>query len=191
MPFSDLFIAGAKELFDLNVWSHLAVTQAFLPLILESRGLIVNHTSSASVCTVPFSSTYNASKAALAAFSDTQRLELAPFGVRVVDLKTGAVQSNINAGPRARLPKDSIYAPAREAVEKSMSLEELVKGAMKQEVWAKTTVADLLKKSPPPNIWRGTSALLVWAGTMLPFGWLDGTIKKLTGLDVVEKILKG
>jgi 1-acylglycerone phosphate reductase len=190
MPVSDISIPEAKKLFDLNVWSYLAVTQAFLPLILKSKGMIVNQTSVSSACTVPFQSTYNASKAAIALFSDSQRLELAPFGVRVVDLKTGAVKSNITDGPKARLPKDSIYAPAREAVEKSMSMDDIVKDAMNQETWAKAVVADLLKKTPPPIIWRGTNAWLVWVGTMLPFGFLDGTIKKLTGLDVVEQKLK-
>ena len=115
MPFSDLSIIEAKKLFNLNVWSYLAVTHAFLPLILKSKGIIVNQTSISSACTVPFQGTYNASKAAMATFSDTQRLELAPFGVRVVDLKTGAVRSNINDGPKPKLPKDSIYAPAKEA----------------------------------------------------------------------------
>jgi 1-acylglycerone phosphate reductase len=191
MPVSDLSIAEAKKLFDLNVWSYLAVTQAFLPQILESKGIIVNQTSVSSACTVPFQGTYNASKAAIATYSDTQRFELAPFGVRVIDLKTGAVRSNINDGPKPRLPKDSIYAPAREAVEKSMSMEDIVKDAMDREVWATATVADLLKKNPPPNIWRGSNAWLVWLGTKLPFGWLDGTVKKITGLDVVEQKLKG
>ncbi|KAI9734420.1 MAG: hypothetical protein M1818_006808 [Claussenomyces sp. TS43310] len=61
MFLSDLSIPKAKKLFDLNVWSYLAVTQAFLPLLLESKGMIVNHTSVASVVTVPFQSAYNAS----------------------------------------------------------------------------------------------------------------------------------
>src|ERR1700712_4043024 len=36
MPVTDLAIAEAKKLFDLNVWSYIAVTQAFLPLLLKS-----------------------------------------------------------------------------------------------------------------------------------------------------------
>ncbi|KAM0253111.1 hypothetical protein ACHAQJ_007387 [Trichoderma viride] len=38
MPVSDLSIPEAKKLFDLNVWSYIAVTQAFLPLLLNSKG---------------------------------------------------------------------------------------------------------------------------------------------------------
>jgi NADP-dependent 3-hydroxy acid dehydrogenase YdfG len=70
MPFSDLSIAKAKELFEINVWSYLAVTQAFLPLLLKSKGMIVNQTSGASVLPIPWQSAYNASKAAIAMFSD-------------------------------------------------------------------------------------------------------------------------
>ena len=51
---SDLSIPEAKKVFDLNVWSYLAVTQAFLPLLLKSKGMIVNQTSVASVVTIPF-----------------------------------------------------------------------------------------------------------------------------------------
>ncbi|KAF2432509.1 NAD(P)-binding protein [Tothia fuscella] len=189
--FPDMSIAEAKKLFDLNVWSYLAVTQAFLPLILQSKGLIFNHTSCSSACTVPFCGTYNASKAAMATFSDTQPLELTAFGARVVDIKSGAVLFNINDAERAVLPANSIYAPAKEAVEKALATEDIVKGGMDQEVWAKAVVADLLKANPPPIIWRGSNAWLVWLGTMVPFGWMDGTIKKMTGVDVVERKLRG
>lgn len=75
MPISDLSLDEAKKIFDVNVWSQLAVTQAFLPLLLKSKGMIVNHTSVVSTTAVPFQSAYNASKAALAMFSDSMRLE--------------------------------------------------------------------------------------------------------------------
>lgn len=178
MPVSDISIAKAKELFDLNVWSYLAVTQAFLPMIIKSKGMIVNQTSLSSVCAIPFNSPYNASKAAIASFSESQRLEFAPFGVRVVDLKTGSVHSNINDGPKLKLPKDSLYAPVRETVEKAMSFEDIAKHAMDRDVWAKATVADLLRKTPPANIWRGTNAWLVWMMTMLPHGLLMERLKR-------------
>lgn len=95
MPVSDLSIPEAKKLFDLNVWACLAVTQAFLPLLLKSKGMVVNHTSAASLASIPFQSAYNAFKAAMASFSNMQRLELKPFGIMVVDLKSGFVNSNI------------------------------------------------------------------------------------------------
>jgi 1-acylglycerone phosphate reductase len=75
MPISDLSLPEAKKIFDVNVWSQLAVTQAFLPLLLKSKGIIVNQTSVVSTTAVPFQSAYGASKAAMAMFSDSMRLE--------------------------------------------------------------------------------------------------------------------
>ena len=191
MPFSDLSIPEAKKLFDLNVWSYLAVTQAFLPLLIESKGIIANQTSGASVVTIPFQSTYNASKAAMAMFSDSQRLELEPFGVRIIDLKTGSVRSNIQNSmtDRTTLPKGSIYEPAREAVEKTLGGEEFFRDAGEPTKWAEGVVGNLLKKSPPPIIWLPGSInmFLIRLGLLFPFGTFDGTIKKMTGLDIVAQ----
>jgi 1-acylglycerone phosphate reductase len=193
MPVSDLSIIAAKKLFDLNVWSYLAVMQAFLPLLLESKGLIVNQTSAASVTTVPFQSAYNASKAAMAMFSDSQRLELEPFGIKVVDLKTGTVETNfwnnVKDTTTTTLPRNSIYQPAKETVENTLRGGAFEGIGEPVEKWAKLVVQDLLKKNPPPVIWRGLNAGLVRIATTLPFGMLDEKIKKMTGLDIVGKII--
>jgi 1-acylglycerone phosphate reductase len=194
MPFSDLDIVEAKKLFDLNVWSYLTVTQAFLPLLLESKGIIVNHSSSGSVLTIPFQSVYNASKAAIAMFSDTQRLELEPFGIRVVDLKTAAVKSNIINNQidtkQPALPKDSMYQPAKEKIEKWLRGDDTLKDAMSAEQWGKFVVHDLLKKKPQYVIWKGNQAWLAWIASLAPLGMFDGAIKKMTGLDVLEQTMR-
>ncbi|KAL8910064.1 MAG: hypothetical protein Q9171_004618 [Xanthocarpia ochracea] len=83
VPVVDADLNEARKLFDLNVWSHIAVTQAFIPLLLKSLcGMIVNQTSVGAVATVPFQANYNSSKAALAMLSDSLRLELQPFGIK-------------------------------------------------------------------------------------------------------------
>lgn len=191
MPFSDTSVPQAKKLFDLNVWSYLEVTQAFLPLLLQSKGMVVNQTSIAAVCTVPFQSTYNASKAAMAMFSDHQRLELAPFGIKVVDLKTGAVASNFfrNAAATQKLPESSLYLPARGAIEKSLAGGEMKEKTMDTTVWAECVVAQLLKKKPSSNIWAGGSASMVRFMQILPHGVMDMMVKKMTGLNELQKAL--
>lgn len=191
MPFSDLDIKDARQLFETNVWAQLAVTQAFLPLLLKSKGIIVNHTSVTSVATVPFQSAYNASKAAMAMFSDCQRLELQPFGIRVIDLKSGAVSSNLINNQKVltpvSLPKGSMYEPAKEAVEAAMRNDKMASAGTPTHQWAKEVVRDVLKKNPPLIVWRGANALLVWIGSMMPHGMMDSMIKKMTGLDVVAQ----
>lgn len=194
MSISDLGISQARNLFDLIVWAPIAVTQAFLPLLLKSKGIVVNNTSVASTMGLPFQGTYSASKAAIAMFSDALRLEMQPFGVTVIDLKTAAVQSNFFENHKKQigssLPEDSIYAPAKAAAEKIMSGDMMSSTGMPSPLWADQVVKDLLKKKPSPKIWRGAQAMLSWLGTWLPFGMMDGEIKKAVGFDVVEKELR-
>ena len=194
MSISDLDIAQARNLFELNVWAPIAATQAFLPLLLKSTGMVVNNTSVSSRMGMPFQGTYSASKAALAMFSDALRLEMQPFGVTVVDLKTAAVQSNFFENHQkligSSLPEDSIYAPAKAAAERVLSGESMSGTGMPSPMWADQVVKDLLKNKPSPKIWRGSQAMLSWLGTWLPFGMLDAEIKKVVGFDLVEKELR-
>lgn len=196
MPVADVSIPEAKNLFDLNVWSHIAVTQAFLTLLLKSsKGMVVNQTSVGAVTTIPFQAVYNASKAALAMFSDSLRLELQPFGITVVDLRTGVVRTNLiknlNEEKKPCLQTGSIYGPAKEVVERAMRQEGFEDTGMPAQQWARSVVQDLSrKKNPPSVIWRGESAWLTRMATILPFGMFDGMVKKLTGLDVVEQITR-
>ncbi|KAF7526513.1 hypothetical protein G7054_g10726 [Neopestalotiopsis clavispora] len=191
MPVADMDIKYAKQLFDVNVWAQLAVSQAFLPHLIKSKGMIVNQTSVVAAAAVPFQSAYNASKAAISMFSDCQRLELEPFGVKVIDLKTGAVASNLIKNQKTltpiTLPRDSIYEPARDAVEAAMRNDKMADVGTPANQWAKEVVGDLTRKSPPLVIWRGANAKLGRFGTIMPHGMMDSTIKKMTGLDVVEQ----
>ncbi|KAK3661261.1 NADPH-dependent 1-acyl dihydroxyacetone phosphate reductase [Elasticomyces elasticus] len=159
MPVVDASITEAKRLFDTNVWGNIALTQAFLPLLLSSpNAMIVNHTSVGSGLAIPFQAAYNASKAAMSMFSDTLRLELQPFDILVVNLKTGGVKTNVIKNLRSKGPEltdNSIYAPAKETVEKALRMEYFDGMGITAEQWAKVVVADLLQPRPPPNIWRG------------------------------------
>lgn len=196
MPISDISLPEAKRLFDLNVWSCIATVQAFLPLLLRAKdgAMVVNQTSVASVVGLPFQSTYNASKAALAMYSECLRLEMQPFNIKVVDLRTGGVKTNffenVKAAGNATLPANSIYAVARDAIEKLFRGETLESQFVDKDVWARQVVKDLTKAKPPYQIWRGGSALLCWVSTFLPVGFLDSKVREITSLGVVTQRIK-
>lgn len=84
LPLSDL-----RAQLEINVVAHLAVTQALLPLLKAARGTILNVSSMGGKMAFPVTGAYHASKFALEALSDSLRLELAPFGVKVVVLEPG------------------------------------------------------------------------------------------------------
>merc|ERR1711939_170799 len=150
--------------------------------------------SVASTMGLPWQGAYNSSKAAIANFSETMRLEFQPFGIKVIDLKTGAVKTpffeNLAQRYTAVLPEDSVYMPIKDKVEKVMNGD--FGGMEPQDVnkWAKNVVSDLSKRHPSAHIWRGTSATLAWIGTFLPVGTFDSMARKITGTDILEKKLK-
>ena len=84
---------GLREIFDINVFGQIAVTQAFLPLLRTTRGRIVNITSVGAHIAIPFGSLINASKSAFGILSDTLRLELHPFGIQVSVIEPGAIKT--------------------------------------------------------------------------------------------------
>lgn len=206
MPVSDILIPEAKGLFDLNVWSYISVTQAFLPLLIHaakgspskiqsaspspSPSLIVNNTSVSSVEPTPHNSVYHASKAAAAMFSTHMRLELAPFNVRVVDLKTGCVHSRFHANHQdgnASLPDASIYLPVRRETEQAMRNAFPHREA--PEKWARDVVGDLVRNwdRPPLEVWRGTGAWRTWfVNSFFPVGWWDESWRRAVGLDLLK-----
>jgi NAD(P)-dependent dehydrogenase (short-subunit alcohol dehydrogenase family) len=69
----------------------MAVTQAFLPLLRETRGRIVNICSVGARIAIPFGGTLNGSKSAFAMMSEALRLELRPWGMHVVIIDPGAI----------------------------------------------------------------------------------------------------
>lgn len=94
MPFLDTDIDTAQKMFDVNVWGVMRVTQAFAPLLIKSKGMIVMAGSTAELVNLPFQSVYCASKAALRMVSESLRLEVAGLGVRILYVTTGNIVSN-------------------------------------------------------------------------------------------------
>ncbi|WP_271189643.1 SDR family oxidoreductase [Dactylosporangium matsuzakiense] len=95
-PVEALPLADWRRLFEVNLFGHVAVTQALLPALLRSRGRIVNISSLGGRVAMPAYGAYAGSKFALEAVSDALRQELAPHGVQVVVVEPGGVQTAMN-----------------------------------------------------------------------------------------------
>ncbi|HWJ46013.1 MAG TPA: SDR family oxidoreductase [Candidatus Udaeobacter sp.] len=80
-----------RKIFEINVFGQVAVTQSLSHLLKKNRGRIVNVTSVGVNIAIPFGGLLNASKSAFAMLSDSLRLELHPFGIRVIAVEPGAI----------------------------------------------------------------------------------------------------
>ena len=91
-----------RWLFDVNVFGVIKVTQAFAPLIIESKGRIATIGSISGIGTWIGGGDYTMSKHAIEAFSDTLALEMERFGVKASVIQPGNYKSEISKTTRAR-----------------------------------------------------------------------------------------
>src|SRR5215510_4507027 len=90
-PLETSSITDARLQFEVNVIGLLAVTQAFLRLLRQSKGRIVNIVSVLGRLAIPLMGAYSATKFALEALTDAFRIELRPWGIHVSLIEPGPV----------------------------------------------------------------------------------------------------
>ncbi|MHA2283894.1 MAG: SDR family oxidoreductase [Promethearchaeota archaeon] len=92
-PIEYLPIDFLRQQLEVNVIGHIAVTQAFLPLIRKGQGRIVNTSSAIDRFALPFLGTYCASKFAMEVFTDSLRRELLSWNIHVSIVKPGLIET--------------------------------------------------------------------------------------------------
>ena len=94
-PLEFLPVSELRKQFEVNVVGQVAMAQAMLPMLRESRGRIVNIGSIAGLSALPMTGPYSASKFALEAITDSMRVELLPAGVDVIIIEPGVIATPI------------------------------------------------------------------------------------------------
>ncbi|KAK3719549.1 NADPH-dependent 1-acyl dihydroxyacetone phosphate reductase [Vermiconidia calcicola] len=180
IPALDVDFEGIRTTFEANVFGVMRMCQAFAPLLIEAKGTIVQIGSLAAVIPYAFGSVYGASKAALHSYSDTLRVELAPFDVRVVTVVTGGVISNISRTHRT-LSKDSLYLPLAEEYE--MRQYQSQANGMPNELYARSVVRQVLNKRSRDTIWEGGKSWVIWfVSTFFPRWVMDKVMSRMFNL---------
>ena len=94
-PIEILDIDEVKKVYDVNFFGYLRLIKAFLPLLRQSSGRIVNMSSLAGLVGVPFLMPYSSSKFAIEGMSDGLRRELAQQSIQVVVIEPGPIKTVI------------------------------------------------------------------------------------------------
>ncbi|MFJ2706674.1 SDR family NAD(P)-dependent oxidoreductase [Streptomyces sp. NPDC087428] len=90
-------LAEWRRVFEVNLFGHIAVTQALLPALLRSKGRVINVSSIGGTVAMATYGAYAGTKFALEAVSDSLRREVAPLGVQVVVVQPGGVRTEMAA----------------------------------------------------------------------------------------------
>ncbi len=166
-PLEAIPIPDLRRQLEVNVIGQVAVTQAFLPLIRQARGRIINMGSIAGLSTMPLIGPYSASKFALEAITDALRLEVQQWGIHVSIIEPGAIATPIwekSAGDAAHREAAigeelrTLYEPMVAAVRKVV--EEAMTRAISSDVVAQAVEAALTAPTPKTRYLVGTDAKL-------------------------------
>lgn len=102
-PLIELDEKDLDFIFNVNVYGPYRITKAFAPLLIESRGRVINIGSIAGVQTRSFYGPYSMSKHAMEAFTDALAIELARFDIKVSIIDPGGFNSDIGKNIYKRL----------------------------------------------------------------------------------------
>ncbi|MGN7780058.1 SDR family NAD(P)-dependent oxidoreductase [Mycolicibacterium sp. 22603] len=95
VPVEAFAIDRWRNMFEVNLFGHVAVIQALLPSLIDSRGRVVNISSVGGRIAMATYGPYAGTKFALEAVSDSLRREVGPHGVDVVVIEPGAVRTEM------------------------------------------------------------------------------------------------
>jgi len=186
-PVAELDLDELRTQLETNVVGVVAVTQAVVPQMVErGNGRIVNIGSVSGVTATPFSGAYCASKAAVHLISDAIRMELAPFGIRVITVQPGAVESRF--GERAgrgveRFREGSLYSQVFDSIEARAGASQV--GSMPAADFAHLLVG-VTDPSPPAIFRAGKHSVRLPAMARLPARIRDRIFSRRFGLDRIS-----
>jgi NAD(P)-dependent dehydrogenase (short-subunit alcohol dehydrogenase family) len=176
-----------RRQFEVNTLGPAHVIQAFLPLLRAGQGRIINISAPTARVSVPFMAPIGGSKAALASFSDSLRLELGAWGIPVTVIEPGGTDTAIFrkaeeaaqaalgvADPaRAALYRDQLAAAARAAARQKLGPADAV---------AKTIVAAVEAARPRRHYAAGSGTAVFAVLARVPASLRERLIKAAFGL---------
>jgi NAD(P)-dependent dehydrogenase (short-subunit alcohol dehydrogenase family) len=105
-PLETTPLAGARKTLEINTISDLAIYQACLPHLRQTKGRLVFLSSFGGKLALPFIGHYVTSKFALEGLCDVMRREAARFGVPVIVIEPGGIKTTMVTNQLASIVKD-------------------------------------------------------------------------------------
>lgn len=173
--------------FETNVFGLVAVTRAFVPeMRARGAGRIVNVGSMGGRITFPLLGAYNATKYAVEALSDAMRYELKPFGIDVVLVEPGPIESDFSAttmaGTAAARKSPGPYAPYLADAEALQAKNDAL--AAKPIVVSRAVEKAIVRRRPRARYLVPFAArILVTVVQLLPTRLVDAVMRRMTGLN--------
>lgn len=178
-----------RRQFEVNVYGPVRVMRSFLPHLRLGQGRLVNVTAPSARVAVPFAAPMSASKAALASLSDAARLELAPWGVPVIQVVPGGTATEIFAkADRASTEALATVDPAGVGLYRT-ALDAVAAAAARQrldpvETAVRAVLSAVLDARPRTHYVAGNARVFAVLAR-LPMGLRDRLLARALGLSAL------
>lgn len=173
----DTSLAEARATFETNFFGALRVCKAVLPAMrAQGAGLIVNVSSIGGLMGLPYQGLYSASKYALEGLSEALRIEVRPFGVRVVLVEPGDIRTAFTANRRSVQRAEDPASPYREQYRRTLArIEADEVGGAPPEVVARTVARIVANPRPRLRYVVGPfyEQVAVWIKRLVPAGLFE------------------
>ena len=120
-PVEEFRLDDWRKIFEVNFFGAVEMTTRAIPILRKAgRGVICNITSGSLLHWLAFLGPYRAAKSALSSMSETLRVELTQFGIRVVEILPGFTESGLNKDSTAWRLADAAKFPAYEPMAQAL-----------------------------------------------------------------------
>ena len=182
----ELSDAHLRAQFETNMFGLMAVTRAFLPeMMSRGNGRVINVSSVSGRVPSPVLGAYHASKYAVEALSDALRMEVAPFGVRVVLVEPGTIRTGFADRTKSEIartrPETTRYAAVYDHV--SAIEARFMRMASDPSHVTRAIMRAIRARRPRARYVAPRRFLAVIAlFRLLPTSWLDALLSRAFGL---------
>lgn len=195
-PIEFIGIDCLRRQMEVNMIGHVAVIQAFMPLIRKGCGRIINVVSALGNFAMPLLGAYSASKYAMRGISDALRRELRWWGIPVSVIEPGTVKTAMwedktidrsEQFPNGDMDTEQMYREYAHAVNDVM--QQGCRVAVKPEALAEVIKKVLEARSPKAQYRYGPGSYMAVIGSRLPVFFTDWLIEKILRKQLPTKLM--
>jgi short-subunit dehydrogenase len=173
-----------RRVYETNVFGVLRMLQAFVPPMRErGRGAVVNVSSVAGRVSSPLGGIYSSTKYAVEAISEALHYEVEHFGIRVILIEPGAIETEFGANEGDFRPDSAVYGDLIKQFDGSTRVMIGPEGAPGPEIVA-AAIAEALEADPYQLRWPvGTDAeMIISTRSQLDDATFESTMRQVLNL---------
>ncbi len=191
-PLEEVTDESLRAQYETNVFGLMAMTRAFVPQMRERRsGRVVNVSSVGGKVTFPMMGAYNSTKYAVESLSDALRVELRPFGVKVVVIEPGSIATEFSEVAMGTLTETNASPYASAIADADAMRAKFDDTAVGPEHIARAIETAVTSRSPSARYvrpWRTYMLLAMFS--WLPTSWMDAILAQMSGLTAKKLALQ-